>query len=179
MDMGDGGGDFLSQTPSQPKGIGDKAEITWQLHAVGVQPNPLTAERHWRRRAQRSIQNCYRNQPNPLTAERHWRRELALPAPVNEVGSQTPSQPKGIGDTTTSASNSSFEAPSAKPPHSRKALETHQSSRRYSMAKRPAKPPHSRKALETRRAVIALRKAVMASQTPSQPKGIGDLQSRD
>ncbi len=92
-----GKGGIFSQPPSQPKGIGDRdspwgSGLPQSFSQTPSQPKGVGDP--LRRPGCQTIPS----QPTPLTAERHWRLKLDKDSLLHNIISQTPSQPKGIGE---------------------------------------------------------------------------------
>ncbi len=139
-------------SPAKPPHSRKALETSWQYlisSANRPQPNPLTAERHWRLAKRRFPRSSRSKQPNPLTAERHWRLSAILALCTSTLAS-------------------------AKPPHSRKALETPPRKRWTSRGIGHSQTPSQPKGIGDFRLLFHAVKTTKFSQTPSQPKGIGD-----
>ncbi len=93
------------------------------------------------------------------------------PFPWAILNSQTPSQPKGIGDNKRKVKALTTKD-TAKPPHSRKALETPLKGEGKGNYLLPAKPPHSRKALETHGLDWCIHICVLAAKPPHSRKAL-------
>ena len=113
-----------SQTPSQPKGIGDSAHICGHSYWLNSSQTPSQPKGIGDRTVMGKVSAVIASAKPP-----HSRKALETLGPGRAdadggVVSQTPSQPKGIGDSREWIWVMAAEISSAKPPHSRKALET-------------------------------------------------------